>query len=193
MTKSGETMENWQNKLNLDNKSFICGYCGRAVQSDRGYSDSLRHVSIYICPCGEPTFFNHYGIQYPGVAFGNKLTNIPEDVGSLYNEARQCTASNSYTAAVLCCRKLLMHIAVDKGEEAGKNFVEYVNYLSEHHYIPPDGKGWVDYIRQKGNEANHEIMLMNQEDAINIINFTEMLLKFIYEFPSKIINIKKPK
>ena len=40
-------------------------------------------------------------------------------------------------------------------------------------------------IRKQGNEANHEITLKNKEDAIGLINFIEMLLKFIYEFPSK--------
>ena len=59
-------------------------------------------------------------------------------------------------------------------------------YLSDKNYVPPDGKGWVDYIRQKGNEANHEIVLMTKEDAEDLINFSEMLLRFVYEFPSKV-------
>ena len=52
--------------------------------------------------------------------------------------------------------------------------------------MPPDGKGWVDYIRQKSNEANHEIVLMTEEEATDLINFSEMLLRFVYEFPSKV-------
>jgi len=49
-----------------------------------------------------------------------------------------------------------------------------------------DGKGWVDHIRKKGNEANHEIVIMKKGDALDLITFIEMLLKFIYEFPSRI-------
>jgi hypothetical protein len=92
---------------------------------------------------------------------------------------------NSFTSAVLTCRKLLMHIAVEKGADKGKSFLEYVDYLSQKGYVPPDGKGWVDHIRTKGNEANHEIKIMSPADAGDLISFAEMLLKFVYEFPAK--------
>jgi len=79
-----------------------------------------------------------------------------------------------------------MHIAVQKGAEEGKPFTAYVEHLAAKGYVPPDGTAWVDYIRKKGNEANHEIHLVYQQDAEILIGFVEMLLKLIYEFPSKI-------
>ena len=79
-----------------------------------------------------------------------------------------------------------MHIGVEQGAEEGKNFLHYVNYLADRGYVPPNGRHWVDHIRQKGNEANHEIRLMAREDASDLILFIEMLLKFIYEFPSMV-------
>ena len=106
-------------------------------------------------------------------------------VGDLYNEARNCTGAGAYTSAVLSCRKLLMHIAVSKGAETGKKFIEYVQYLSDQNYIPPDAKSWVDHIRAKGNEANHEIVIMREEDAKDLLSFIEMLLKIIFEFPGQ--------
>ncbi len=33
--------------------------------------------------------------------------------------------------------------------------------------------------------ATHEIVIMNQSDAEELINFAGMLLKFIYEYPIK--------
>ena len=116
----------------------------------------------------------------------NDVTNIPDEIARLYKEARACTGVNSFTAAVLTCRKLIMHIAVDKGAEEGKRFIEYVNYLNNAGYVPPDGKDWVDHIRSKGNEANHEIVIMSKDDALDHIAFIEMLLKFFYRFPSRI-------
>jgi hypothetical protein len=92
---------------------------------------------------------------------------------------------NSFTAAVLTCRKLLMHIAVEKGAATGQSFLEYVDYLFQRGYIPPDGKDWVDHIRTKGNEANHEIKIVSSAEAGDLIAFSEMLLKFVYEFPAK--------
>jgi len=79
-----------------------------------------------------------------------------------------------------------MHLAVAKGAEAGKPFVYYVEFLGNKGYVPPDGKGWVDHIREKGNEANHEIKIMTAKDAESLIQFSEMLLKFIYEFPNRV-------
>lgn len=77
-----------------------------------------------------------------------------------------------------------MNIAVQHGAQSGQSFVSYVDYLEKNGYVPPNGKEWVDLIRQKGNEATHEIELMTQADAAQILHFVEMLLRFIYEFPS---------
>jgi hypothetical protein len=81
---------------------------------------------------------------------------------------------------------MLMNIAVHQGAKEGLKFIEYVNYLSDNGFIPPNGKHWVDHIRKKGNEATHEIALMKETDAKELLVFTEMLLKFIYEFPSMV-------
>lgn len=83
-----------------------------------------------------------------------------------------------------------MHIAVAQKADAGKSFVEYVEYLADQGYVPPNGRGWVDHIWIKGNEANHEIRLMAKPDAEELISFAEMLLKFVYEFPQR---VPKPK
>ena len=52
--------------------------------------------------------------------------------------------------------------------------------------VLPIPKDWVDHIRRKGNEANHEIVSMSRDDAKDLIIFIEMLLKFMYEFPNMI-------
>lgn len=44
----------------------------------------------------------------------------------------------------------------------------------------------MDHIRKKGNEATHEIALMTDNDARELLGFVEMLLRFIYEFPKMI-------
>ena len=78
----------------------------------------------------------------------------------------------------------MMNIAVARGADENKGFVYYVNYLADNNYLPPGGRDWVDLIRKKGNEANHEIAVMNREDAEELITFSEMLLRFIYEYPA---------
>lgn len=79
-----------------------------------------------------------------------------------------------------------MNIGVAQGAKEGDTFIKYVEFLAKEGYVPPNGKAWVDHIRKKGNEANHEIVLMSKTDADELVLFIEMLLKFIYEFPNKI-------
>jgi hypothetical protein len=78
-----------------------------------------------------------------------------------------------------------MHIAVSLGAPAGKSFAEYVTYLKDNHYTPPNSDTWVDHIRNMGNEATHEINIGEKEDAEELLTFIEMLLKFIFEFHAK--------
>jgi len=181
-------MEQWSNIGTILARQFKCGYCDKEVASDKGYKNETRGGgwTIYICPsCSKPVYFENED-QHPSSKKGNRVEKLPTEIESLYNEARTSTTINANTAAVLLCRKLLMHIAVEKGAKTGESFLFYVDYLAEAGYVPPDGKGWVDHIREKGNEANHEIVLMKSEDAEDLLTFSEMLLKFIYEFPSKV-------
>lgn len=182
----------WSDVKTFQSRQFICGHCGSSVASERGYHGSYQgsngaHVAfIYIChQCAKPTFFDYNGTQVPGAAFGNTVKDISETtVEQMYDEARRAMSAGSYTAAVLCCRKLLMHIAVSKGAKAGDTFAAYVNHLTTNNYVPPDAKDWVDHIRKKGNEANHEIVIMKKDEAEELLSFIEMLLKVIYEFPA---------
>jgi len=79
-----------------------------------------------------------------------------------------------------------MHIAVDLGAKKNQGFTYYVEYLASNGYVPPNGKPWVDHIKDLGNEANHEIRLMTAEEAHRLLTFVEMLLIFLYEFPKSV-------
>jgi hypothetical protein len=72
--------------------------------------------------------------------------DIPEtNVAALYDEARGAIGAKAYTAAVMCCRKLLMHIAVEKKAPEGATFA-----------------------------------------SKDLVEFCEMLLKTIYQFPAAV-------
>jgi hypothetical protein len=182
----------WEGCSNLESRSYTCGHCGNQLASEKGYVGYLPGVSklaqfIYLCHyCQKPTFFDFIGGQTPGAFYGNSVKDIPKDVEALYDESRSCTSCNAYTASVLCSRKLLMNIAVSKGAAEGLKFIEYIEFMANKNFIPPHGKDWVDHIRKKGNEATHEITIMKKEEAEELIDFIEMLLKFIYEFPATI-------
>jgi hypothetical protein len=72
------------------------------------------------------------------------------------------------------------------GAKEGLKFSQYVKYLADEGHIPPKATKWVDYIRNKGNDANHEIEIMAREDAERLIKFSEMLLRIMYEYPAEV-------
>lgn len=187
----------WISLQELRAQRFQCGYCGHIVSSDRGYGlmvSSYQRGGIYVCPdCKSPTFqYPSSENRVPGTSFGHSVGHLPAEIQTLYEEARTCTSNACFTGAVLLLRKLLMNIAVAQGASEGLTFFKYVDYLSEKGFIPPNGKHWVDHIRKKGNEATHEIVQMTSSDAQDLITFMEMLLRFIFEFPSSIPPPPKP-
>lgn len=178
----------WQGASVIVSKRYVCGYCRLVVGPDKGISDQISNVAIryvYFCShCGQPTYFNEGGLQFPGVRFGNDVAHLPQSIEQLYGEARGAMSSQAYTPAVLACRKILMNVAVSLGAKAGDSFASYVQFLADKGYVPPNGKHWVDHIRTKSNEANHEITPMSKDEAEKLITFVEMMLKFIYELPN---------
>lgn len=177
----------WHQQQDIGSRSYTCGYCGNVVASAVGFRHHQQpDRRLHVCPhCDEPSYLSN-ARQIPGVAPGAEVKAVPGEVDALYREARNCVAASAYTGAVLLSRKILMNLAVAQGATAGQSFLDYVQYLADKGYVPPQGKGWVDHIRKKGNEATHEIRAMSKADSEELILFVEMLLKFIYEFPSKI-------
>lgn len=184
----------WIDLRYIKSTSYRCGYCNMLVSSDRGYplakfpdGTGEQVGGNYICPnCNRTTFITPYNCQIPPPVMGNQVDHLPQDLELLYEEARRCTGQECYTGAVLLCRKIMMHIAVDCGAKAGLSFMKYVDYLADNSYVPPGSKAWVDHIRRKGNEANHEIVIMQKDDAENLVSFVEMLLRIVHEFPNRV-------
>lgn len=179
----------WVDTSKLTKFKYTCGYCSSFVAPDRGYYGNKSKICI--CPyCSQPTYFDSVSRQTPGRSYGNSISSLPEDIGKIYNEARICITISAHTASAMLCRKLLMNIAVHKGAKEGLSFLDYVKFLDENSYILSDGKEWVDYIRKGGNDANHKICLVEKKDAKILLEFCEMLLKLVFEFPKKLEKLK---
>jgi DNA-directed RNA polymerase subunit RPC12/RpoP len=180
----------WQGEILVAPRIYKCGYCSATVGPDKGTFavpdvNSGNQIYLYFCSsCGQPTYFDLSGKQFPGVKFGNRVNHLPKDIEQLYDEARGAMSSQAYTPAVLACRKILMNVAVSLGANAGESFANYVQFLADKGYVPPNGKHWVDHIRTKSNEANHEITLMSKDEGEKLIVFVEMMFRFIYELPN---------
>ena len=123
--RNGQISNTWKSvSSSVSSKRFRCGFCDTVVASDIGWDHDSYLNWIRICiNCHRPTYLEIED-QHPGVAFGNPVQNLPEDVSALYEEARACCAGSSYTAAVLVLRKLLMNIAVQKKASENKSVRE---------------------------------------------------------------------
>jgi hypothetical protein len=117
----------------------------------------------------------------PAALIGENIDGLPGDVRAAYEEARKTAGVAAYTSSELMCRKILMHIAVDKGADEGKTFVAYLDFLKSTGYVTPPMAPWVDLIRSHGNESTHRLQPASRERAMNTLAFTAQLLKLVYE------------
>ena len=182
----------WTNAAYVHAADYACGFCENQVGSNHGYATGSNRDRCYIrlCPrCNRPTYFDETSEstrQYPGSLPGTPVGSIPGDLAALYEEARQSAAVGAYTGTVMLCRKMLMNIAVNEGSIAGLRFVEYIKYLEDNHYFSPKSKEFVTYIKDLGNEANHEIAPKTETEALAVIEFVRALLDHTYHLPSRV-------
>ena len=151
--KAATSGKSWNHVQAVGAAEWTCGYCGKLVASDRGWSlapSSGGYLYIRICSyCAGPTFFLDGGEYSPSPTPGRAVDHVPADLAALYGEARATAGAGAPTAAVMACRTILMHIAVQEGAQPGQSFVSYVDYLVQNHFAPPKSKAWIDYIRQR--------------------------------------------
>lgn len=112
---------------------------------------------------------------------------LPDGDLAVWEEVRICLGSGAYMAAVMLCRKLLLHIAVAAGlpEEnekgRGPGFAECVTHLATAGVITQQMLEWVEPIKDIGNEATHKIVVVTKEQAEQVATFTLQLLVLAYE------------
>lgn len=141
-------------------------------------------MSGFASLCTQPTYI--YGDQrLPGATAGEDVEHLPDDVAALYAQSRRAAGRGDFTAAVVVGRKLLMHVAVEKGAGQNQTFAHYVDWLVEQGIVTVHMKEWIDEIRELGNDANHEIILMEKDEADSLLTFVSMLLKAVYEYPRR--------
>lgn len=163
-----------------------CDVCGNGqmavVASDRARSTFwLRCVT---CNLG---YVRNNGTLSPApipLSIPQGLPNLEQGV---WKEVRQCLGVNAATAAVMLCRKILLHIAIEHGLESkttddrSPSYYSAVVFLQQANLITPKMRPWVDRIKDVGNEANHELPQITLEVAMDVARFTEQLLKLTYE------------
>jgi len=162
--------------------TYLCAHCNVMTSGLVVARYYYGHTVIWaICNnCGHGSVYDN-GVLYPNSKFGPIIEGLPKDVLNAYEEARSCFSVNAFTACELVCRKILMHVAVDKGAKEDEAFSYYLSVLEEKGYITPPMKKWVGLIRKHGGKATHLIEAPDQGRAEGTLMFTAELLRLIYE------------
>jgi hypothetical protein len=194
--------ENLINNIGGTNPSsrldYKCGYCdryvsGRVVNIYTKTQNKLDEpiIKFMICPsCIKGSVWLE-GKIIPGTKPGEKLEGLPKEIEDAYQEARSCFSLNAFTACELVCRKILMHVGVDKGAEEGKTFISYLDYLENLGFITPVIKEWADLIREFGNQSTHELTPPDKNRTKATLMFTMELLRIVYEMQYVASKFKK--
>ncbi|WP_084459274.1 DUF4145 domain-containing protein [Mycolicibacterium houstonense] len=109
-----------------------------------------------------------------------------------WQEVRRCLSVGATTAAVMMCRKLLFHVAVEHGlpdkDSRGRapTFVEALNHLEVSGVITTRMRPWVERIKDVGNEANHDLAAVSATEANDVATFTRQLINLAYELDAMI-------
>ncbi|MBM2824859.1 MAG: uncharacterized protein HW402_523 [Dehalococcoidales bacterium] len=163
--------------------TYLCAHCNTMTSGlvvARYYYSGL-NVDWLICTgCGHGSVLDNGNI-YPNSKFGPIIEGLPKEVLQTYEEARRCFSVSAFTACELICRKILMHVAVDKGAKENEAFTYYLSKLGEQGYITPPMTQWVALISKHGGKATHLIETPDRKRAESTLMFTAELLRLIYE------------
>jgi len=182
-----------------------CGHCGRATAAAViGYTEDENVHWLRCTGCGMGLVSNYAEVPFaqadagavhvlsPSALVGEPVEGLPPEARAAYREARASASAGAYTATELVCRKLLMHVAVDKGAKGNLRFVEYLDYLKSEGYVTRPMAPWVTRIKDHGNEATHELPSTDEARALDTLSFTTQLLRSIYEMEFKMRQPEAP-
>ena len=191
----------WGWKPALEPRRYTCGWCGHAVSSEYGLFKHEQWIDVnFLNPMGQPqeltrdirvcvqcggatTFVKDE--QYPRPLLGEAMDAREKDVDvklivTLYDEARYALSQGAASCAVLMFRKLLMHIAVERGAARGLKFVQYCEHLKTTNVVGTPMHGLLARIKDGGNEENHEVVRATRDKGTDLLNLVTLLIKSVY-------------
>lgn len=167
-------------RYDLTQQKYVCGHCSTTVMGVVVAAAPNLQRWWLLCPeCGKGSVWNDDIILPPPPSFPT-IDGLPDDICSLYDEARTSFDVHAYTGCEMLCRKILMNAAVDKNAKKKETFVYYVNYLESNEYVTPALKSMAVIIRKHGNKAAHEIDPPDMNRARHTLVFTRRILDTIY-------------
>lgn len=163
-----------------------CSVCGGSQMAVIAITKDRATAWLRCVACSTGHVRNRDAVS-PSVMPLRDPVGVPDVELNTWREVRKCLGIRANTAAVMMCRKILLHVAVAQGLPAqnskgrAPSFTDAVKYLEDEEVITKRMRKWVKKIKDVGNDANHEIMPVTAEQALDVATFTEQLLRLAYE------------
>ncbi|MEN8511973.1 DUF4145 domain-containing protein [Burkholderia sp. RS02] len=199
-----------------------CPHCG-ASNSAFNIAYSNQHPSkqhqwnaLGICPsCGEGIYvLSHAIVPNLGQLAGNLATmgnvsilkvlprpekvespdHIPPAANRAFQEGVACLAIGKATAAAAMFRRCLeIALKAHSPDIEAWKLEKRIDKLFNEGRITKDLQEWAHRVRLDGNDALHEAEEFTKESSIELMEFTRMVLVYLYTLPEKIrLRIEQP-
>jgi hypothetical protein len=164
---------------------------------EKGPPSKYSFLKCHTCASPFLTLQNNYGhgwddpfLLYP--AQPSRINpSFPEAIQSAYGEAVACFRGKAFTAAAIMCRKTLEGVCAEHGVN-GRSLTVTLKGLRDKGVIEGRLYEWADALRITGNEAAHDVTVnVSQEDAQDIMEFTNALLEYVFSFRDRFEEFRK--
>lgn len=191
--------------------TFLCRKCKNIVLcriSDNFFRNRDIDKSVVSLQLGETIDGWNVDNIFPNLPKIKVLDHLPEKISKYFLEAQEHLKNGHFETSIGVSRKVLEITTVQKLDEKqavdkqGKILSKEdlikrplrrrVDLLFENNLITQDMHDWATLIREEGNNAVHSDEDYTQEEAQELIDFTEVFLMYLYTLPQMVIEKRKP-
>ncbi|WP_347467546.1 DUF4145 domain-containing protein [Burkholderia stagnalis] len=167
-----------------------CPACGHGV-AIRAYTNRANTPIANLTQLVHGNLVSHNAIKevmvFPTAEKVESPEHVPERAARAFDEGSDCLARGKATAAAAMFRRCL-EIALKEHSpdiEAWK-LEKRIDKLFAEGRITKDLKEWAHRIRLEGNDALHDAEEFTSETAGEMMEFTRMVLMYLYTLPERI-------
>lgn len=80
---------------------------------------------------------------------------------------------------------MIAHVSHDiLNTKKDATFQTHLKALYESDYLAKGQRDWIDAIRDSAGKGIHDLEIITPDEAKSIFEFTQMMLKILYEYPT---------
>lgn len=174
----------------LDKWIGRCDGCNKELYADVKYRSAIRSTMYF-------DVLETYPKYSPPME-----ESIPKDVWEDYSEAYQCFNVEAYKATVVMCRRVVQNAAMEKGATKKDTHGKWIPLTKQIETAFPGAEfqllreiaGDIKFFGDYGAHPSDDgIDQVSDEEAKEILDFTESILDYVYVQPDKIKKIRERK